>query len=80
MIKKLGEKIRLGRKIIEQLITGKSANEISKKFNKSKESILVIRDKAIEYNYLEEIIPGEEKYKVGMYINNPLQILVFSKL
>lgn len=66
MNKKLWEKIRVDKKIIEHFIDGKSANQIQKIIQKGKGYILSVRDKAIEYNYIEEIIPGEKKYKAGI--------------
>jgi hypothetical protein len=61
--KKIWEKIKVDRKIIEYFLAGKSATEIQKTFQKGKGYILSVRDKAVEYNYIEEIIPGEKKYK-----------------
>lgn len=64
--KKIWEKIKVDRKIIEYFLAGKSATEIQKTFQKGKGYILSVRDKAVEYNYIEEIIPGEKKYKPGI--------------
>ncbi len=63
--KKLWEKIAVDRKIIEHFIEGKSATEIQKIFKKGKGYILSIRDRAIAYSYIKEIIPGEKRYKQG---------------
>ena len=52
-------------KVIEHFIEGKSATEIQRIFKKGKGYILSIRNKSIEYSYLEEIVPGEKRYKSG---------------
>ncbi len=64
--KKVLEKISVDRKIIEHFIDGKSATEIQRILQKGKGYILSVRDKAIEYSYIESIFPGEKKYKSGV--------------
>ncbi len=55
----------MDRKIIEHLIDGKSVTQIQKLLQKGKEYIISIRDLAVEYNYIEEIIFGEKRYIDG---------------
>ena len=64
--KKILGKITVDRKIIELLIDGKSLTNIQKILQKGKGYIISIRDLAIEYNYIQEIIPGEKRYKSGI--------------
>jgi hypothetical protein len=66
MRKKILGKITMDRKIIEHLIDGKSVTQIQKILQKGKGYIISIRDLAIEYNYIEAIIPGEKRYKSGI--------------
>lgn len=64
--RKILEKITVDRKIIEHLIDGKSVTGIQKILHKGKGYILSVRDKAIEFNYIQEIIAGEKRYKPGL--------------
>ena len=69
MRKKSGQKvlgkISVDRKIIEHLIDGKSVTAIQKILQKGKGYILSVRNQALEYNYIEEIILGEKRYRAG---------------
>lgn len=64
--KKVLEKITVDRKIIEHLADGKSVTAIQKILSKGKGYILAVRDRAIEFNYIVEIILGEKRYKPGI--------------
>lgn len=64
--KKVLEKITVDRKIIEYLADGKSVTAIQKILSKGKGYILSVRDLAIEFNYIVEIIAGEKRYKSGI--------------
>lgn len=64
--RKILEKITVDRKIIEYLIDGKSLTAIQKILNKGKGYLISIRNRALEFNYIEEIIPGEKRYKSGI--------------
>jgi len=64
--KKVLEKITVDRKIIEHLADGKSVTAIQKILSKGKGYILAIRDRAIEFNYIEEILPNEKRYRPGI--------------
>lgn len=64
--KKVLEKINVDRKIIEYLSDGKSVTAIQKVLNKGKGYILTVRDRAVEFNYITEIISGEKRYKPGI--------------
>ena len=64
--RKILEKITVDRKIIEHLIDGKSVTAIQKILNKGKGYLISVRDRALEFNYIEEIIAGEKRYKSGI--------------
>jgi hypothetical protein len=64
--KKVLEKITVDRKIIEHLADGKSVTAIQKILGKGKGYILAVRDRALEFNYIVEIISGEKRYKPGI--------------
>ncbi len=64
--KKILEKISVDRKIIEHLIDGKSVTAIQKILQKGKGYIISVRDLALEYNYIVEIISGEKRYRAGI--------------
>jgi transposase len=64
--KKILGRIAVDRKIIEHLMDGKSVTGIQKILSKGKGFIISIRDRALEFNYIEEIISGEKRYKPGL--------------
>lgn len=63
---KILEKITVDRKIIEHLMDGKSVTGIQKILNKGKGYILSVRDRALDFNYIEAILVGEKRYKPGL--------------
>ena len=64
--RKILEKITVDRKIIEYLIDGNSITAIQKILNKGKGYLINIRNIALEFKYIEEIIVGEKRYKAGI--------------
>jgi hypothetical protein len=75
--KKLMGKITVDRQIVEHLIDGKSLTQIQKLVKKGKGYIISIRDKALEYNYIEPIAIDAKIYKVGIRKFPPFPEAIF---
>ena len=75
--RKLMGKITVDRQIVEYLIDGKSLTLIQKLVKKGKGYIIAIRNKALEYNYIEPIAADSKIYKSGVRKFPPFPEAIF---